>query len=60
MKSYHAFVQLPDLIRMYLGVRGDKIDKTGTLEACELLEESDNNVTQIKGQGQESKICAKI
>jgi hypothetical protein len=49
-------VQLPDLITMYLGVTGDK---TGTLGACEPLEESDSNVTQIKGQGRDSQICAK-
>jgi hypothetical protein len=42
-------VQLPDLIRMYLGVMGDK---TGTLEACEPLEESDSSVKQIEDQGQ--------
>jgi hypothetical protein len=27
--------------------------------ACEPLEECDSNVTQIKGQGRDSQICAK-
>jgi hypothetical protein len=56
-ESSHPLVQLPDLIRMYLGVMGDK---TGTLEACEPLEESDSSVKQIEDQGHDSQICAKI